>query len=133
MTRVQMLIQVTGGHASGEEWPPPGGFLDTDDREARELVAGGIARPAPDEERAVMPPGDAEKPQDGAEAPDAGEGAPDAEDGSEDDGDDDPSKPRVRDPKETWEAHAVSQGVTAEDAAAMTKADLIATYGSPAA
>jgi hypothetical protein len=115
MAKVRMLVSISGGRADQSDWPHAGEILECDDEEARELILGGNAVAAAD----------------GAERP---PGAPDA-DGA-DDGPQEPengSQPRVRDPKEHWEMHAVNLGVSAELAAAMTKADLIAQYGAPAA
>jgi hypothetical protein len=124
MARVQMLIYVGGGRGDGSDWPPPGGILVCGDAEARDLIAGHLARWPPDEERAVMPPGGAEPAAGAPEGGDAGDEAADGESGSQ---------PRVRDPKETWEMHAVQvHGATPEIVAAMTKADLIENFGGAA-
>ena len=126
MPRVQMLQHISGGRADGTEWPHLGEILDTDEDEARHLVSGGNARWAVEpgaEERAVMP---ADGPELAAAVPaddSAGDEPPDAENGSQ---------PLVRDPKQAWVDHAVENGATPEEAAAMTKADLIEKYGNPA-
>jgi hypothetical protein len=126
MARVQMLLSITGGRADGTEWPPSGGTLVCGEREARELVLGEMARWAPDgEERAVMPPPAAGTAATAPPDEGAGDGPPDAEDGPDGDG-----RPLVRDPKQTWEEHAVTLGATPEAAAAMTKADLVAKFGN---
>ena len=124
MARVVMLHWITGGRGDGTEWPHAGGELECGDGEARDLVAGGNARwvtSAP--EPAAEPP---------AAAP-AGDEPPEPENGSQDDdGDADSSRPRVRDPKEAWEQHAVTvHGIDVNTARSMTKSDLIAQFGSP--
>lgn len=123
MARVQMLLSITGGRPDNTEWPLAGQFLDCGEDEARHLVRGNMAR---------WPLDAAEQAADAPAASPAGDEAPDGESGSE--GDEDPSKPRVRDDKATWEMHAVTlHGVSPELAAAMTKADLIDKYGGPPA
>jgi hypothetical protein len=124
MARVQMLLSVTGGRGDGSEWPPAGGFLVCGDDEAAALVRGDMARwPADGADGA-------EAAADGLAGAPAGDETPDGENDSQ--GGEDPSQPRVRDPKETWEMHAVTvHGVTPDLAAAMTKADLIGKFGSP--
>jgi hypothetical protein len=119
MARVQMLLSITGGRPDGSEWPLAGQFLDCGDDEAASLVRGNMAR---------WPADGAESAPDGAAGAPAGDETPGGDNGSQDDGD--PSKPRVRDEKAAWEMHAVTLGVTPEVAAAMTKADLIAQYGT---
>jgi hypothetical protein len=126
MARVQMLQHISGGRGDGTEWPHRGGILDCGEDEARDLVSGQLARWAVEsgaEERAVMP---ADGPELAAAVPaddSAGDEPPDAENGSQ---------PLVRDPKQAWVDHAVENGATPEEAAAMTKADLIEKYGNPA-
>ena len=125
MAKVRMLLSITGGRADGTEWPVAGEILDCEDGEAWDLVRGRNAEAvdvpwevaADGAEQAVAVP-------EGAPAP--GE-SPDAQNGSESDG-----KPRIRDPKDVWEMHAVSLGATPELVAAMTKKDLIDQYGSTA-
>ena len=123
MPRVQMLQHISGGRGDGTEWPHIGEPLDCGEDEARRLVSGGNARWWPDEERAVMPAERAELAAEGLMTPGAGDGeGPGPENGSQ---------PLVRDPKDAWIEHAVASGATAEEAAAMTKADLIGKYGNP--
>lgn len=125
MTRVRMLVDISGGRADGTEWPRHGLTLDCGDDEAGRLVAGGHAE---------WDSGGAEPAQDAPPAAGAGDGQPGPENGSQDDDSPaDPSKPRVRDPKETWEQHATTvHGVDPNMARSMTKSDLIAQYGNPA-
>ena len=127
MARVQMLQHISGGRGDGTEWPHRGGILDCGEDEARDLVSGQLARWAVEpgaEERAVMPADRAELAQDGQTAPPVGDDeGPEPENGSQ---------PLVRDPKQAWVDHAVENGATPEEAAAMTKADLIEKYGNPA-
>ena len=126
MARVQMLLHITGGRADGTEWPHAGGFLSCEEREARELVAGGMARWLPGDAGTVtVPPGTAQLAAETTAAAPAGDTSPAPENGPESDG-----KPRVRDPKDVWEMHAITLGATPEMVAAMTKSDLIAQYGS---
>jgi|SRR5580692_10212333 hypothetical protein len=126
MARVQMLQHISGGRADGTDWPHIGALLDCGEAEARELVSGQLARWAAEpgaEERAVMPADRAELAGDGQTGTAAGDGeGPEPENGSQ---------PLVRDPKQAWVDHAVEQGAAPEDAAAMTKADLIEKYGNP--
>lgn len=113
MARVQMLISITGGRGDGTEWPSAGQVLACGGEEAQALVRGGMAKWLPEA---------AESAADGPESAPAGDEADDGENGSQ---------PRVRDPKENWEMHAVTvHGVTPELAASMTKADLIQQYGT---
>jgi hypothetical protein len=116
-----MLQHISGGRGDGTAWPHIGGTLDVGDDEARHLVGGKLARWAEDAEPAADR---AELAGDGQTAASAGEGeGPGPEDGSQ---------PLVRDPKQAWVDHAVEQGAPADEAAAMTKADLIEKYGNPA-
>ena len=114
MAKVRMLVSISGGRADQSDWPHAGEILECDDEEARELILGGNAVAAAD---------GAEEAQDAPEPADVDEGTDDAENGSQ---------PLVRDPKQAWVDHAVENGASPEEAAAMTKADLIAQYGSPA-
>ena len=120
-----MLQHISGGRADGTEWPHLGEILDTDEDEARHLVSGGNARWAVEpgaEERAVMP---ADGPELAAAVPaddSAGDEPPEPENGAQ---------PLVRDPKQAWVDHAVAAGASPDEAAAMTKADLIGKYGNP--
>jgi hypothetical protein len=123
MARVVMSHYISGGRGDGAEWPHAGGVLECGDDEARALVAGGNARwpehagvAAPAAEPAATAP---------AAGP-AGDEPPEPDSGSQG-----VTAPSVREPKKTWEMHAVSLGVTAELAAAMTKADLI-RFSKPA-
>ena len=123
MPRVQMLQHISGGRGDGTEWPHIGEPLDCGEDEARRLVSGGNARWWPDEERAVMP---ADGPELAAAVPaddSAGNEASEPENGAQ---------PLVRDPKQAWVDHAVEVGgADPEEAAGMTKADLIEKYGNP--
>ena len=126
MPRVQMLQHISGGRADGTEWPHLGEILECGEDEARHLVSGGNARWAVEpgaEERAVMP---ADGPELAAAVPaddSAGDEPPEPENGAQ---------PLVRDPKQAWVDHAVAAGASPDEAAAMTKADLIEKYGNPA-
>jgi hypothetical protein len=123
MAKVRMLVTISGGRADGSEWPRTGQILECGDAEAAELCLGGNAEPCGDPLDAPVPDGDATA----APAPDGEPSEP--EEGS--DGDTDPSKPRVRDPKEAWEMHAMTvHGVDINTARSMTKADLVAKFGS---
>lgn len=123
MARVHMLMHITGGRGDGYPWPAAGGLLECDEQEARDLVAGGMAAWA-GTGTVVAPPPVAELAVAVPEPVPAGDESPEAENGSESDG-----KPRVRDPKEAWEMHAVTLGATPELVAAMSKKDLIDQYG----
>ena len=123
MARVQMLVSITGGRGDGTQWPPAGGVLVTGDDEARQLIRGGMARVAPDEERAVMPVAAAETAGGAAGAVPVTDETPAAGNAVE-------GAPTVRDNKDVWVDHAVAQGHSAEVAAQMTKADLIAKFGT---
>ena len=48
MTRVRMLVDISGGRADGTEWPRHGLTLDCGDRESQALVAAGHAEWAED-------------------------------------------------------------------------------------
>jgi len=70
------------------------------------------------------------------EAGDEADAAAEQEAGAEDPGkqaagDEPPAPPKVNDPKAAWVDHAVSQGLSPEEAAAKTKAQLIEDHGSP--
>ena len=131
MARVQMLHHISGGRGDNTAWPEPGGFLDCGDAEAEHLVRAQIAR-WPEGEAAVVP-ADAPVPAVDAPAAASADDEPqEPENGSQDDDAADPAKPRVRDPKEAWEQHAMTvHGLDVNAARSMTKADLIATYGNP--
>ena len=105
MKRVQMFTGISGGRGDGTDWPPPGGFIDLDDEEARAIVAGGLGRYAPEEERR---PAESDAETETATAA---------------------SKPPGPAPKAVWANYAVSQGMSREEAVAATKAELQERYG----
>lgn len=128
MAQVQMLTYISGGRGDGSAWPHPddGGLLVCGQAEAEHLVAARLARWVPgSEERAVMPADGAETAAGATSATPPGDESQGGENGAE-------GSPLVRDPKQDWVDHATAQGASAEAAAAMTKADLIAKYGNPA-
>lgn len=132
MARVQMLQQISGGRGDNTAWPDAGGFLECDDDEARALVRAQHARWADEPPAtATMPPREPEPAVAAPPAAGSGDDMSGPENGSQDDDEPaDPSKPRVRDPKEAWEQHAVSNfQVHPAAAAAMTKAELTAQFG----
>ena len=106
--KVRMLIGISGGRGDGTPWPHPGGELVVSDEEGAALCAGRMAVPVAEEDPAELR--EAESP---AEAPEGPGGA----------------KPAVNASKAEWVAYAAAQGLTADEAGSMTKADLIAALG----
>ena len=124
MARVEMLHHIAGGRGDGTEWPYAGGVLVCGVAEARDLVRGGNAKWADEE----VPPPATEPPAEpsAAAVPDVELSEP--EEGP--DGDTDAAAPRVRDPKETWEMHAMTvHGIDVNVARSMTKKELIDQFG----
>lgn len=104
--KIAMRIKISGGRGDGTAWPDPGVPFDVDRDEGVHLCSAGMAYPVADEAAAEMPDVQA---------------AADVEVRS--------GPPSVRAAKEDWVAHAVAQGADPGEAAAATKADLVASYG----
>jgi len=104
-----MIEQRSGGRYDGRVWPPVGEDFDVPDEEGAGLCAQGSAIPV-----AVMDAGvevrGAEKPAEAPEPP----------------GD---ARPAANAPKAAWVAYAAAQGMAEDEAAGMSKADLIAALG----
>lgn len=117
---VRMLTYVSGGRHDGTSWPVAGTVLVLPEAEARDLIRAEIAVEVPMPEKTPEPapdpaPEPASEPARGPEpgpvvAPETGQPAP-------------------ADPKQVWIDYAVSQGLSPDEAAAMTKADLMSRYG----
>ena len=116
---VQMIVQMSGHRPDGSPWPGAGSVLDLEDWEAEHLVRGEMARPAGD---APVPEPAAEMAADGAE--EAAEPPPLAEPPT--------STPRAIQPKADWIAWAMVNGLSQDEANALTKAELMERYGSRA-
>jgi hypothetical protein len=122
--KVAMRIKISGGRGDGTEWPDPGVPFDVDDAEGTHLCAAGLAYPVAELGAPV-------------EVPDGQAAGVEMRDGY-DDGGVLPAgvnlapRPIVNSPKAAWTEYAISQGADPDEAAAMTKAQLIASYGTPA-
>ena len=103
--KIAMRYKVSGGRGDLTEWPDPGVPFEVDGDEGRQLCQGGLAYPVAE----TAPP---------VEMPDV-QAAADVEVRSA-------AKPIVNSPKAAWVDHAVSLGFDRDEAAAMSKADLIA-------
>ena len=103
--RIAMRYKVSGGRGDLTEWPDPHVPFDVGDDEGRQLCQGGLAYPVA-------------QPDPPAEMPDV-QAAGDIEVRSA-------AKPIVNSPKSAWVEHAVSLGFDRDEAAGMSKADLIA-------
>jgi hypothetical protein len=138
-----MLHWISGGRWDGRDWPDAGGEIDIPEQEARDLIAGNMAVAAAPLPARSMTEGEPEPPAEPLPAPPppedtqvsavtqvsplaqaaltgAGAAAQPAE----------PAEmPRPQDPKQAWIDWAVASGAGAEQAAAMTKADLMSRYG----
>jgi hypothetical protein len=117
--RVRMLVSISGGRGDGTVWPHAGGELDVDDAEGAELCAARLAVPVP--QAAVETPEGtlrASEERRGAESPaEATEGTGTIQ------------SPAQNAPKAAWVAYAAARGMPEDEAAAMSKADLIAALG----
>jgi hypothetical protein len=114
-----MLVSVSGGRGDGSVWPHAGGELDVDDAEGAELCAGRLAVPVP--QAAV------ETPEDGLKASEETRGAESPAEALEEARA--IQSPAQNAPKASWVAYAVAQGMPEDEAAGMSKADLIAALG----
>ncbi|HEX7994427.1 MAG TPA: hypothetical protein VF506_10935 [Streptosporangiaceae bacterium] len=102
--KIAMYVKISGGRGDGTEWPDPHVPFEVDDAEGRHLCQARLAYPVPGDEPAETPDVQAAA---GAEVRNA-------------------AKPIVNSPKAAWVDHAVSLGFDRDEAAAMSKADLIA-------
>ena len=107
--KIAMRIGISGGRGDNTPWPHPGVPFDVDDEEGAHLCASGMAYPvaeldAPAEMPDVQATADIEVRSTVAAVP----------------------KPIVNSPKAAWVDHAVSLGFDRDEAAGMSKADLIA-------
>ena len=101
--RIRMLTQRSGPRHDGQDWPDRGGELDVTDDEGVALCAQGDAVPVAKGDSHVEVNAD----------------TADVEVRSA-------AKPIVNSPKSAWVDHAVSLGFDRDEAAGMSKADLIA-------
>ena len=153
--RVKMLHYISGGRWDDRDWPPGGGEIEVPDWEGADLIAGGNAIPAgaapraSAEPEAVAAPASTEPGAGAAAPPDEGtqqlpgqppepepvlppppdrdpEPEPEPALPPEAAG---PEPPQPSDLKQAWIDWAVTQGADPEQAAAMTKADLMSRYG----
>jgi hypothetical protein len=104
-----MLAEKTGPRYDGRPWPGPGGEIDVPDEEGAGLCAQGDAAPVAQPDADVEARA-AESPAEAPEPPGV-------------------SKPGVNAPKAAWLEYALAQGLPEDEAAAMSKADLIAALG----
>ena len=117
MATVQMLVTISGGHASGAPWVQAGEVMELDDWEAEHLVAGGMARPVAEAPPDPEPEPEPEPPVE----PSPEEPAPP--------GDAPTEPPKAIQPKADWVAWAMVQGLTYDEANTLTKAQLMEYYG----
>jgi hypothetical protein len=107
--KIRMIEQRSGGRYDGRAWPAVGVDFDVPDEEGAGLCAQGSAIPV-----AVK---DADVEERGAESPaEPPEDAP-------------VPKPAVNAPKAAWIAYVKAHGMAEDEAAGMSKADLIAAQG----
>ena len=134
--RIRMVIGISGGRHDGRPWPPPGHEIDVQDHEGQDLIrAHHAVYVGPSEPPPVPPPVEriiSEPSSTGAgPAPEVTNvvvhpsGPPDAETPQAEE----LPVPRPSDPKQSWVDYAISQGATEDQAASMTKNDLMSRYG----
>lgn len=140
MMWIEMVMHMSGTRANGEKYPPGWTPFQVEDWEGEHLIRGGMAREAPVPDWAVpKPPAQdgpkADKGRDwgGSPAPQvpASEPSPTAAGPQPDPASVMPAAapPAPGDPKQAWVNYAVTQGMSADDAARMTKADLQSRFG----
>jgi hypothetical protein len=114
-----MLVSISGGRGDGSAWPHAGGELDVDEAEGAALCAGNLAVPVPQAPEET-PEGTlaASAEARGAESP---AGAPETAGAT--------ARPGVNAPKAAWVAYAAAQGLPGEEAAGLSKTELITRYG----
>lgn len=112
--KIRMKLFISGGRADGTDWPPPGSVLEVEDREGAELCAAGLAEPVAEVEEPAETP---EQPLETRTETRTGGPA-------------EVQQPNVNAPKADWVAYAVSLGVNASEADALTKQQLVGRYGS---
>lgn len=120
---VKMLLYISGGRPSGQNWPQAGVPFEVEDWEGQSLLHQGVAvrceAPAPPPEPEPEKPGE---PSD--ELDSAGYPAADADEVTGETG-----PPASGEPKSAWVAYAVSQGVPQSEAESLTKLQLQSAYG----
>jgi hypothetical protein len=124
---IQTVMHMSGTRANGEKYPPGWTPFEVEDWEGEHLVRGGmamevgpppkpprkpVALPAPEPVREASPAAGALPPA-GDDGPPAGQQPP----------------PAPADPKQAWVDYAISQGMSPDMAAKMTKTDLQSRYG----
>jgi hypothetical protein len=117
--KIRMVQERTGGRHDGRAWPPVGGELYVEDEEGAAVCAAGWAIPVPEDTPVELrATGKATEEARGAESPaEAPEGAGTIQ------------SPAQNAPKAAWVAYAAARGMPEDEAAAMSKADLIAALG----
>ncbi len=128
MMWIEMVMHMSGTRANGDRYPPAFAPYEVADWEGEHLIRGGMARAVATPEWAVpKPPApvkSAVAPK--AVAPDPASAlAPEAEPAAPVAGE----APAPGDPKQAWVDYAVTQGMAADDASRMTKADLQSRFG----
>lgn len=106
--KIKMVEERTGPRWDDRAWPPVGGELYVGDDEGAAVCAAGWAIPVPEDTPVELRA--AESP---AEAPEEATTA----------------KPGVNAPKAAWVAYATGHGMAEDEAAGMSKTDLIAALG----
>jgi hypothetical protein len=139
-----MYDHISGGRWDGREWPPAGGEIDVPDWEGRDLITGRLAVLAQEQRARSMTEGEPEPPSappepPPPEAPPAEETQVSAVTGVSPLAETSMTSagapagagemPRPQDAKQAWIDWAVASGADPEQAAAMTKADLMSRYG----
>ena len=137
---IRMFHQMSSGRHDGRTWPPPGVDFEVPDWEGHDLVDGGNAvmvsdkhtepyTPPPETPPAPEPqqwppyePGRLAGPAPAAEAPEEEHGT--AQEPTE--------PPKAGQPKSDWVDWAVANGVSEEEASALTKQQLMEAYGQRA-
>lgn len=140
---IEMIMHMSGTRANGEKYPPGFTPFEVDDWEGEHLIRGGMARevaaPQASQEtagdgrdwggsrspkRSVTVPPAAPAPPAPVSQPSATAAGP-AQEAPAPVG----TPPAPSDPKQAWIDYAVAQGMDADAASRMTKADLQSRYG----
>jgi hypothetical protein len=118
--KIRMVVDRTGGRWDGRPWPPRGGELYVEDEEGAAVCGAGWAVPVP-EDPVEIPEAAAKVLEESRATPESAAEAPQ---------DPDAVRPAQNAPKPAWVAYAATQGLPAAEAAGLSKAELVARYGS---
>lgn len=151
MAVIRMLMTFSGGRYDGRDWPPYNGLIDVPQWEAEQLIGGGNAEPATEEELdrgyevlRVPDPNFEDRLREGYEDEEEededlyreDDGEEEADFDEDFDRDEEASEaPEVKQPyssanKDTWIDYAVYKGGDRKQVAELTKAQIISKYAS---